>query len=95
MPEQELKPFLEAEAMKEFCLLAHSRPCLASFLIKTRTTCLGIVAAHSGRGTAASVKNKDPPPKTCPEASLIWAIVQLRQPFLETGGCVKLITEGN
>ena len=94
MPEQELKQFLEAEAMKEFCLLAHSRPCLASFLIKTRTTYLGNVAAHNGWGTAAWVKNKDTP-KTCPEASLIWAIVQLRLPFLETVGCVKLITEGN
>ena len=66
-----------------------SGSCLTSFIIKTRTTYLGNVAAHSGLVPPASVKTKDPA-KTYPKANLLWVISQLRVPFQVTLHCLRL-----
>lgn len=49
---------LEADTMRERCLLAHSGSCSACFLIQLKTSCVGRGAAHSGLCPPASINNQ-------------------------------------
>lgn len=42
-----------------------------------------------------TTNNLPPPPKTCAQPILIWAVPQLRLPSQETTGCIKLKPKAN
>lgn len=58
--------------MEEHCLLTHFLAHLASFLLQSKTACLGTVPPMVGWvGPVALISNQSNPPLTCPQDSLI------------------------
>ena len=85
------KARLEAETIKKSCLPYYSPGSRSSgFPMPFRTICLRSSNTHTGLGPPSSMNNQDNPTQTCPWASLILAIPELRHPSQTTLGHVIL-----
>lgn len=68
--------------------------CLPNFLIYPRMTCPGNGATHR-LSLPTSINNQNDPPQTCPQADMIWLVLQSRLLSQLTIDCVKLTVKTN